>query len=338
MPAVSSLLRTANIIDDVRCRVEPLVARLRARPETLAVGVLGGGAISGRRAFVDAHSDVDLTLLIDVPLPPLILALPWSRFIDAVQDRLPPWLPSFKFRDPTTGLEINIHQHIWSYESQPHIVWDDRKCEAYAETLDVCYDPIGRLRDLVAAKTGDREDRAYRAAVELLTYGRNLVQEGVVKCLHRGRGDAAADIMEQVVSDTLDVAFHLACRWPPHPKWRMVTLEALAGDDQACAALFKLTRDWRGRRLTIAAMRHMLLGLLNVLERRCRAMFPQWPTDIYRHAVVEHFVDRQLLRTTQADQTVGDLPHAQCLTHDVWNTLNWQLGATDAACEPAGSA
>ncbi|MFC7483061.1 hypothetical protein ACFQX7_27915 [Luedemannella flava] len=34
-------VQTANIIADVRRRAEPLLARLCAKPETVAVGVLG---------------------------------------------------------------------------------------------------------------------------------------------------------------------------------------------------------------------------------------------------------------------------------------------------------
>ncbi|MFC7483060.1 hypothetical protein ACFQX7_27910 [Luedemannella flava] len=67
-----------------------------------------------------------------------MLELPWPKFVDTVQGLLPTWLPGFKFRDPTGDLEINIHQHIWSYESQPHVVWDDRKVRHTPRRSTLC--------------------------------------------------------------------------------------------------------------------------------------------------------------------------------------------------------
>jgi hypothetical protein len=333
---MASLLQTTNLLDDVRAVAEPLLAQLSAKPETAAVGVLGGGARGGNREFVDAYSDIDLTLLIDIPLPAADLELPWPSFIHSVQQHLPAWLPSFKFRDTVTGLEFNIHQHLWLYEVQPRITWDNGKCEAYVETLEVVYDPLGKLAELVAAKASGREDRAFGAAVELLTYDRNLIHDGLVKCLRRGRPDAAADAIEQVISRTIDVVFFTADYWPPHPKWRMIALEALASHDHMCASVFTLVSDWRTGKITVAATREMLLDLFAVIERCCSERFARWPEDVYRYAIVEHFTDRQLRRVTGADCAVGDKPYADCLASERWNSVNWHLGAAaDAA--PTGT-
>ncbi|MFC7483059.1 hypothetical protein ACFQX7_27905 [Luedemannella flava] len=138
------------------------------------------------------------------------------------------------------------------------------------------------------------------------------------------------DIFEHILSDTIDVTFFLVGRWPPHLKWRMVTLEALAECDELCAALLALTSDWRCRRIAIDTARATLLGLLDVIEHRCREVYSTWPDDVYRHAIVHHFVDRQLLLSTHADQQTRTASYAHCLNDETWNAVNWHLGGPES--------
>jgi hypothetical protein len=99
---------------------------------------------------------LDITVLLHCDIPEALLALPMPDFLARAQPLLPGWLPNFKFIDPRSGVEFNVHQHIYEYESRPAIVWDNDKCSAYPDTLEITYDPWGHLRTLVTAKTSDR--------------------------------------------------------------------------------------------------------------------------------------------------------------------------------------
>lgn len=328
---VGQLLATHDQAPLLRATARPLLDRLRGKSAVIGLGLLGGLAEPGIRAFADGYSDIDITVLLSCEMPTESLRLPAADALAAAQRLLPGWLPNFKFVDPDSRVEFNIHQHIFEYESQPHIVRDNDKCSAYGDTLEIVYDPSGLLASLVRDKTAGREGLAFDAAVRLLSRGLVMASDGVRVCLARGRADVARDIIASVCSDALDVLLFLSGIWPPGPKWRLLAIEALLDREQwlpgwtygrVLALLHSSAADEAGCGLLQGELA-ILLGEIREIAAR---MFPGWPADVYAYAMTRVFTDKQLLSTTAADKAVGaGLGYVTRLMDPAWNRVNHAL-------------
>lgn len=328
---VAQLLSTYNQAQSLRAKALPFLDRLSSKPEVIGLGVLGGLAESGIRHFADKYSDIDITVLLDCEIPAELLRLPPSDAIAAAQDLLPRWLPNFKFRDPDSDVEFNVHQHILKYESQPGIVWDNDKCSAYADTLEIVYDPSGSLASLIRNKTAGREERAFDATLRLLSRGLVMATDGVRTCLGRARIDVARDIITRVSYEALDVLLFLSGIWPPGPKWRLVAVEALLDGDEwlqgwtyqrFLALLHASAIDEDG----CLVSRGELIALLEAIEAVAKRTFHNWPTDVYAYAMTRVFPDKQLLALTAADTAVGaSFDYSVKLIDSEWNRVNHAL-------------
>jgi hypothetical protein len=305
--------------------MRPWLEALCAQESVVAVGSLGGLHTSRWRA-VDQLSDVDVTVLIDLDLEPSMLRLAWDDFIRSVQPRLPGWLPNFKFRPPAEAIEVNLHQQILAYERQEHRVWDDLKCGIYVDGLAILFDPSGALADLVRQKTSHFPARCRSWLLHIGTYGRNLLEDAVPKCVRRGQTAAAWDLLHDVAGDIMVAAFFALDRWPPHPKWRFAQLQSLADARPGVAELTGLLTPVRTCATTLDEARESLVRSIDILLDLGRGYLPPEQTDLYGYALTYHFEDRQLRERTTADAAaVRDRSYAERMKNSQWNRLNFEL-------------
>jgi len=328
---VAQMLTTANEAERLRDQARPFLSRLRAKPQVAGLGLLGGLASDGIRHFADRFSDIDVTVLLSCDLPQELLALPMPDAIVLAQPLLPGWLPNFKFTDPVSGTEFNVHQHVLEYESRPCVIWDNDKCSAYADTLEIVYDPHGHLRALVADKTSGRDQRAFEAALKLLSRSRNLATEGVTATLGRGRADIACDIITRVAYEAIDVLLFLSGTWPPGAKWRLLAVETLL--DRASflppwtyARLMRLIRSDAATSAACQGLQAELLEFLSGIRQLAARTFTAWPADVYGYATTRVFTDKQLRSETAADRRAGrGSEYALRILDAEWNRVNHDL-------------
>jgi hypothetical protein len=325
------MLGTSNEVAALRARAAPFIDRLRAKPQVTGIGLIGGLAREGIRHFADCYSDIDITILLTCDLPAELLAMPMQAFITQAQSLLPGWLPNFKFTEPDFGTEFNVHQHLLEYEAQAFVVWDNEKCGAYADTLEIVHDPQGQLRSLVASKTACREERAFDAALRLLSRSYILISRDVITCLRRGRIDVARDIIVRVTYEAIDVLLFLSGIWPPGYKWRLLALQALL-DRAAVVGGWSYARVLRLARLDIASRRQCedlqreLVMLLDQIAVLAAQRFPAWPADVYAYATTRVFTDKQLRTKTAADARSGQgFEYALRILDAEWNRINLNL-------------
>lgn len=207
-------------------QMERFMARLAAKPETEAVVVLSSAAGAANRLPFDTYSDFDIGLVLDVPLSPAEWRPQPFDTYRLVRERLPAWLPNFSFHVPVPWgrLEVNVNQVIYAYEEDRRTVWDDAKCEAYAETGKVVFDRSGRFAQLVQRKAGER--RASRPARLLRIANRLEWDIGVLPRRQAERGElAAAHYMAgRALDELVEACFVLAGRFVPNQKWRFFVL------------------------------------------------------------------------------------------------------------------
>jgi hypothetical protein len=322
------MLCTPDEAAGLRAKAAPFIERLRAKPQVTGIGMLGGLARTGIRHFADCYSDIDITILLTCDLPAELFSLPAQALITQAQPFLPGWLPNFKFTEPDSGTEFNVHQHLLEYESRESVTWDNEKCGAYADTLEIVHDPQGHLRSLVASKTGCRQERAFEAAVRLLSRSYMLASHDVRTCLRRGRADVARDIIVRVTYEAIDVLLFLSGIWPPGYKWRLLALQELLDraavlDDWSYARVLRLARlDITGRRQCEDLQRELVLLLDGIAVLAART-FPGWPADVYAYAATRVFTDKQLRAKTAADTRSGQgLDYAVRILDAEWNRIN----------------
>jgi hypothetical protein len=271
----------------------PFLDRLAAKPETEAVLVLSSAAGAEDRLPFDEHSDFDVALVINVPFDPLEWrADAWETY-RLLAERMPTWLPNFAFYVPVPWgrLEVNVHQLVYAYEADARTVWDDGKCEAYAQTARILFDRQGRVATLVARKATEqaagRPARVARLANRLTWDVATLPRRQAA----RGEICAAHLIVAHAVDELLEMCFLLAGQFVPAPKWRLLalrrhglldagTLRALEGaiacDPLSSADLERriaaLTRAWETVRASAAGLggdlyRIFTAGQLQLRER-----------------------------------------------------------------------
>jgi hypothetical protein len=331
---VAQMLKTVNEVHKLRERAMPFLNRLQAKPQVVGLGLLGGLASEGIRHFADRFSDIDITVLLSCDLPEELLALPMPDAIARAQPLLPGWLPNFKFVDLPSGIEFNVHQHILECESRPSVVWDNDKCSAYADTLEIVYDPSGHLRALVADKTSGRDQRAFEAAVKLLSRSHSLASDGVTASLGRGRPDIARDIITRVAYEAIDVLLFLSGTWPPGAKWRLLAVETLL--DRALflprwsyGRIMRLVRDEASTSIVCKHLQEELLALLDSIGVQAADTCPTWPADVYGYATTRVFTDKQLRSETAADRLAGrGFEYALRILDAEWNRVNHDLEET----------
>jgi hypothetical protein len=325
------MLNTVNEVERLRRTAFPFIERLREKPQVTGLGLLGGLARGGIRHFADRFSDIDITVLLSCDLPEELLALPMAVALARAQPHLPAWLPNFKFLEPCSGVEFNVHQHVFEYESQPSVEWDNDKCSAYADTLEIVYDPHGRLRALVKDKTSGRDQRGFEAALKLLSRSLSLASDGVTACLGRGRVDIARDIITRIAYEAIDVVLFLNRTWPPGAKWRLLALETLLDGSHVLppwtyTRLLKLVRAETPTSSGCQRLQAELLELLSDLQTLAARTFPGWPEDVYGYATTRVFTDKQLRSKTAADMRAGrGFDYALRILDAEWNRVNHNL-------------
>lgn len=328
---VSDMVHTDNEVRRLRELALSFLGRLREKPGVVGLGLLGGLAEGGMRHFADRFSDIDITVLLHCDIPEALLALPMPDFLARAQPLLPGWLPNFKFVDPRSGVELNVHQHVYEYESRPSVVWDNDKCSAYADTLEIIYDPWGHLRTLVTAKTSDRAQRSYEAALKLLARGHSLARD-VTASLGRGRPDVARELIVRVAYEAIDVLLFLMGGWPPGPKWKLLAVETVLDRDRVLASwsysrLIRLIQPEPATSTACGELQAEVLALLSDIRAlAARTFTAAWPADVYGFATMRVFTDRQLRWDTAADKrTAPGTDYALRFMDAEWNQINHNL-------------
>ncbi len=307
--------------------------RLAEQRETIAVVVLGGLADGGSRMFADEVSDLDIAVIVSIDPPAELLSLPFPAFAERIQPYLPKWLPNFKFRVPASDtpygvpIDIDTHQLVIEYESQPHVAWNLAKLEAYAETAEIVYDPDGLARELVDAKVAAGRELLRNHLVKTVPMRHVLAEGAVARSLRRGYVVHAHDILGAMLDDAVVAIYAANDRFAPDRKWRIVGLGDLPWQPLDAVARVEGAMLVRAHdRVDVERRQRIVLDLLDELRDHCERTLDWFPEDAYTHAVTRVYPDRQLRRTTAADSLVAPLEGQYAkMDDDRWNRANWML-------------
>jgi hypothetical protein len=324
---------TENRWREYRDILEPFARRLASKDETVGVVVLGGLADGGSRMFADEVSDLDLAVVVTLDLPPPLLDLPFERFGAAVQPYLPSWLPNFKFRVPGEAtldgvpIDIDTHQLILEYESQPHVRWNPAKLEAYANTAEIVYDPAGRIRELIDRKVADGRRQLDASLIVLAARGPILGEVDVSRLTRRGLLLHAHHILGILLDDVVAAIYAANECFPPDRKWRIAGLEDLPWHPRGVATRVSEAMLVHAHSPSdVERRRDLVLRLLMDVREHCERTFDWFPADAYTFAVTTLYSDRQLRRLTTADSVVAPLVEQYAKMGDHrWNRANWML-------------
>ncbi len=300
-PGYVARIRTENIWSRARQAIMPFVERLVSKPETSGVVALSGLADRLERRFLDVHSDLDLALFISVPQARGFRCA--REFSTAHPERLPLWLPAFSFMIPLDGkrMEVNCRQLIIEVEEHPDLVWPSPKQEAFQETSEVLYDRQGRVAALLRAKCCPPcGDRLAVLASQLPWYGwRNPTSQ-----LHRGLVLNAKVLLNHAVEILVELLYLAMDHHPPALKWRTEALLDAPGlpcnFEERIRRVLEAHCSPESISEAIGVLRGMSMQVLKHLTADGRI-----PPDPYRYVAMQVDDDKQLCRTTGADDLVA---------------------------------
>ena len=277
---LSTMSMRPNLIEDYRHLVSSAVNRLKNRPSTVAVVLLGG---LGKRQYVDEFSDLDIAV-----------------FTDDVDKQLPPF--SFFVHHKNRDIEFNITQHIISTQ---YYDWESEKREAYRSSI-VVYDPTGALRALIDMQLLKAHTAFKNNTISALNqvYWKGLRHS--IAAAKRGIPESAHSLLNESISHLMDATYAINTRELPHGKWRFALLEQLPCTVPSLRERFASALVVRGfdaadieRRVAI------VFELFKDLTSLANSVFPEFPKDLYEYWA-KFISGRQILSETEVD-TMCDL-------------------------------
>lgn len=312
-------IQTVNCVESIRETIMPFVERISQRPEVIGIMLIGGVADTGYRRFLDEHSDIDFTIILDVPESEEAADI--KRFCHAHQHLMPSWCPEFSFYLPIPALghkpmEVNVHELLYQYERRDDVPWSESKREAYAYTSEIVYDPTGLIRRLIDDKTKlPDEERRER----LITLAGQMEWSSYInptRQVHRGYPMNGHDLLNLSLELLVESIYLYNRRHRPHKKWRF---------EMSCDLPW-VPADYR-RRMEEAQRIEAIDGP-SVL-RRVSVIKELWdevkdklieegilPRDSFYYTSVYLDPDRQVLNKTMADRVSDLLAGQPDVDHD----------------------
>jgi hypothetical protein len=298
---------------------QPFLDALQAKPEVDGVVLLSGAAGAARNGF-DQHSDIDMTVFVDVPYEPDDWRPDAREVLDRLQDRLPVWLPNFCFYVPITGrlVEVNVQQLVTGYELDDRTEWVEGRREGFANTSKVVYDPRGKVAEVMARQLTKDHHRS-----RLLFLLARLEWDAAYAPLtqaERGFVHAAHHLLNAALDQLVEVWFlGQGCYLPPR-KWQLEELSRLG-------LVSPEERDLFGELLRVSAITYDEAVRRSAAAQRLltliRQRLPEDPGSAYAVYSAEVSGERQLARRTLADDVVAAVPELDA--DHVRNLVNWLL-------------
>ncbi|MEU5874187.1 hypothetical protein AB0A73_21855 [Glycomyces sp. NPDC047369] len=223
-----------------RAAMQPLIAAILERPEVQAVCLLSSIAQCKRNLtrFTTA-SDVDLAVVLDVPMAASEWRPDRAGTYRLLADRLPSWVPGFLFYLPMPWgpMEVNVHQQVYQYEADPRTVWDGEKCDTYLNKREILFDRDGQWERLIEAKA---QAGFARLAAEHQRLENRItwdVREMPVRQAQRLGPASGHYILSKALDEVLDAIYAGAGVFIPNKKWKLAQLSGRGLIDAAQADL-----------------------------------------------------------------------------------------------------
>lgn len=310
-----------RLIGQARKCLDPFVARLAARREVEGIVLLSSIVSSGQRVTFDEFSDIDMTVWVRAGMRPCEWRPDPRATRRLLADRLPAWLGNFSFHLPLPWgrVEVNVHQRVFEYDTDPRTTWDDGIREAHAYTAEVVFDRAGLIQRLLDEKTRmgeeERRDRLIRLASRLeWDVGRSPGR--MVR-----RGDVAAGhyMLSAAIDELIELLYVLAGRFVPHRKWR---LDGLLRHGLATSAELGLIMDaLRTGELTETEFQRRVQALQELWEQLRPRLPAEVARDTYHIYSATVSANRQLRAQTTADQALAR--YGATLGPQVYDLVNY---------------
>ncbi|MBK8296874.1 MAG: hypothetical protein IPK91_06270 [Saprospiraceae bacterium] len=193
-----------NSIDPLfQATVNDFITRLSKKPEVLGIVLLGG---LGMKQHFDKFSDVDISVFVIKPL-----------------NKIPNWLPGFEFEFEILNsrnkyLSFNIHQQDFILEKSS--TWNAVKVEAYMNGI-VAFDKQNKITNLIKHKIKQFKKQASKRLIEIFAMLPASIEFHPLKQCHRGLISNAHFILNNAISDIVELIYLVNGSIFPHPKWRI---------------------------------------------------------------------------------------------------------------------
>lgn len=310
-----------RLIAQARECLDPFVARLSARPEIEGIVLLSSIVSGGQRVTFDEFSDIDMTVWVRTGMRPCEWRPDPCVTRRLLAERLPAWLGNFSFHLPLPWgrVEVNVHQRVVEYDTDPRTTWDDGMREAHAYTAEVVFDRAGLILRLLDEKTrmdeGERRDRLIRLASRLEWD----VCQSPGRMVRRGDVAAGHYMLGAAIDELIELLYVLAGRFVPHRKWR---LDGLLRHGLATPAELGLMMEaLRTGELTETEFQRRVQALQELWAQLRPRLPAEIPRDIYRVYSATVSANRQLRAQTTADEVLAR--YGATLGPQVYDLVNY---------------
>ena len=213
-----------EMLAQARAAMRPLLHSWMEQSEVLAIYVLSSSAVSpSNLTRFDEESDFDVSLVLDIPMRVTEWRPHPAETYALLADRIPAWVPPFLFhvQVPWGRMEVNVHQLIFQYESDPRTVWKGEKCEVYLAKSEQLMDRDGSFHRLIQDKV---EAGRSRLALERDRLANRITWDVREMSRRQARrlGPAAGHyLFNMALDEVVDFVYVDAGIFVPNKKWKI---------------------------------------------------------------------------------------------------------------------
>lgn len=217
------------VLTAARQAMSPLVEDIAGRSEVQAVYVLSSSAVTDANSTrFDEESDFDVAIVLDIPIQTTQWRPRPADTYRLVADRIPNWVPPFLFYAsvPWGQMEVNIHQLIYQYETDPRTCWNGEKCDTYVNEGEMVMDQGGAFQELIHAKVHQGNEAL---AVERRRLANRITWDVCEMPLRQARRlgpEAGHHLLNTAVEEVIDCLYTTHGRFVPSRKWKLAQLSS----------------------------------------------------------------------------------------------------------------
>jgi hypothetical protein len=337
-----------NLVDEREKIAAGHIEALKSKPETAAIIKLGGGRRNGYRPYADRHSDIDVAVVLDLPVfTPDVVArwLSGPAHRRGLQHLLPAWLPNTKFKVPDHPEISNFSSFQLILQVEESRQWTIPQAETYAQTASFAYCRQNndggerRVFDLVRQQRAGAFQLLATDAFEFATM-QALVAKDTGTCVARDMLDAAAQNVRDQAGRLVNTVFLTNGLLPPSVKWRNALAVHLPWKPTSFDQLVRVARRALDTPDVVLEYQHTLnesmndvcdqlnrLGIISLSDDGDATGSTAQRTTSDNYAELQaHRTARQLRTRTSADGLLDEgVPYDARLGNDQWNSANFSL-------------
>lgn len=216
-----------ELLTEARRVMQPFLDTLASKPHVQAIYILSSSArCASNPTRFDKESDFDVSLVLDIPMATSEWRPSKTDTYRLIADRIPDWVPNFLFYVPVPwgAMEVNIHQLIFQYESDPRTVWDGQKCDTYLTKREVVVD-----RDRLFAQLIEQKANAGQAQLSIdhsrlanrITWD---IREMPLRQARRLGTESGHYILNIAIDEVVDCVYAARGQFVPNKKWKLAHL------------------------------------------------------------------------------------------------------------------